>query len=500
MKKGDKVFELVQSMSMAEKRYFKIFANRHTIGEQNNYITLFDLIEGMDTADTRSLAVQLEEHGISAKHISSDKNYLYNLILRGLSSFYAGKTVSLKIKEQLHQVEILYDRGLYDHCLNILKKAKTQAQKYQLYPLLIDISTWAQKSLNQLGKTTKAAKSLNETMAYMADMDNTNAFLLLFYRMLDLEKKIPQARTPKEFEELEAFISHPFMQKESIPRSFQAKLYYWWIYAKYYFCINDKDNELVANEHVLSLMDVQDGFLEEFPEDYLEVYARVLNLKTGLKDEIFYPALKYFRSFPDRLKKSRRSLEGRVQILSYKIELYRLLTQRRYDEAAQLIPEVEKIFDRMQKRLSVEESMIMKYFFAYTNMARGAYKESLTHINSILNNFKYQDQPAYYACTELINLAVHYHLGNYSVLRYKTDAIKRTFSKEGILHEREVLLLKLFKTLAREETKGHEFSQKLFENFQQEVATQSQIQDKNHLCFDIDQWVESNIRQEFMGA
>lgn len=30
---------------MSEKRYFKIFSERHTIGEQNKYIALFDELD-----------------------------------------------------------------------------------------------------------------------------------------------------------------------------------------------------------------------------------------------------------------------------------------------------------------------------------------------------------------------------------------------------------------------------------------------------------------------
>jgi hypothetical protein len=37
--------ELIKHMSKSEKRYFKVLSSRHTIGEENNYIVLFDFIE-----------------------------------------------------------------------------------------------------------------------------------------------------------------------------------------------------------------------------------------------------------------------------------------------------------------------------------------------------------------------------------------------------------------------------------------------------------------------
>ena len=500
MKKGDKVFELVKSMSMAEKRYFKIFANRHTIGTQNNYIKLFDLIEEMDTADSVLLADNLEAHGISAKHLSSDKNYLYKLILRGLSSFYAGKTISLKIKEQLHQVEILYERSLYDHSLTILRKAKKQAQKYDLYSLLIEISNWEQKSLNQLGKTEKAVEALAGKMEYMANMDNMNAFLGLFYQMLLLEKKIPWARNSDEFAELDRFMSHPFLQDESIPRSFQAKLYYWWIYAKYYFCINDKKQELVANEHVLSLMDIQDSFIEEFPDDYLEVYARILTLKSDLPDKVFDHALNHFNTFPERIKKSRKSLENRVFVLTAKIKLHRLVIQRRFQEAVELLAEIKTIVKKYDDRILTGEKLHFRYLFAYTLMAVGDYKTALSEVNKVLNNFSIEDNPNYYICTELLNLAIHYQLENYSVLKYRSDALKRLLSKEKLLHELENELLKLFKKLAKGEVKGRDYTKNILEDFLQLWSERSSdSRAEISFCLDPGLWIESNLKEVPMG-
>ena len=39
------LFRLIKSLSIAEKRYFKIFANRHVRGEENKYVKLFDAID-----------------------------------------------------------------------------------------------------------------------------------------------------------------------------------------------------------------------------------------------------------------------------------------------------------------------------------------------------------------------------------------------------------------------------------------------------------------------
>ena len=44
---------------------------------------------------------RLAKQKVSVRHLSSDKNYLYNLILRSLSAYHSGKSVSLQVKEFL---------------------------------------------------------------------------------------------------------------------------------------------------------------------------------------------------------------------------------------------------------------------------------------------------------------------------------------------------------------------------------------------------------------
>ena len=108
-KKADRLFELISSMSMSEKRYFKLFAGRHSGNEKSNYLKMFEVLEKMEDFQNDLLVQQLEKLEVSTRYLSSDKNYLYNLVLRSLSAFHWSKTAGLQVKEMLHQVEILFE-------------------------------------------------------------------------------------------------------------------------------------------------------------------------------------------------------------------------------------------------------------------------------------------------------------------------------------------------------------------------------------------------------
>ena len=50
-KASNHLHELIHSLNKSEKRYFKVFSSRHTIGEENAYIKLFDYLDKMDEYD-----------------------------------------------------------------------------------------------------------------------------------------------------------------------------------------------------------------------------------------------------------------------------------------------------------------------------------------------------------------------------------------------------------------------------------------------------------------
>ncbi|MCT4560919.1 MAG: hypothetical protein N4A41_06035 [Crocinitomicaceae bacterium] len=54
-KSSESIFELIRSLTKSEKRYFKLHASRHTIGEENNYVTLFDYIDKQAAYDEAKL-------------------------------------------------------------------------------------------------------------------------------------------------------------------------------------------------------------------------------------------------------------------------------------------------------------------------------------------------------------------------------------------------------------------------------------------------------------
>ena len=86
MKPSHELFRLIKSLSKSEKRFFKLMSSLQS-GEKN-YIKLFDSIEKQNEYNEDAIKHQFREETF-IKHLPSEKNHLYKLILKSLRSFYS---------------------------------------------------------------------------------------------------------------------------------------------------------------------------------------------------------------------------------------------------------------------------------------------------------------------------------------------------------------------------------------------------------------------------
>ncbi|MDB4286255.1 hypothetical protein N9933_03035 [bacterium] len=448
MTKKDKLFELVDSMTMSEKRYFKVFAGRHTIGKQNNYIILFNEVEKMRIYDQDKLQNRLERQDISPKHLSSDKNYLYNLVLRSLSSFHSGKSVGLQIKEILHQAEVLYDRGLHEHCLKILHKAKSLTGGNNQNPLLPEIEKWEYLARSAQADTGAQYKSLKNSLTTLNLLKNENTYLLILQELREYNPQKRQVRTQEMEENLDKIMSASLLSSEKNAGSFLAKLIHWRIHALYHFIKDETQKSMIAAQKAIDLIQSQKKYLTEYAVEYANARFQMLLLSRNQPDETFHSMLFEFRSIPDKLTKAHPRTKAIIYTNSYFAEMSRLTDQKRFEEAFDLLPAMESMFDTFHEDMTQEMKLAYHYFFSYTNLVNGQAKRALASSNTILNEFESLSESHFYTRAQLLNLAIHYALGNNKYLKYVCESTLRTLNRENSLFKIEDFFIKSMKKLS----------------------------------------------------
>lgn len=109
-----KLFNLVDSLSKNEKRYFKT----HT--KSTYALELFDLINK-----------EKRDHALINKFSSREKNYLLNSLLRTLRDFHNEMSVNRILDNYVHEIDILINKELYPLALSRISQGDKLALRHE---------------------------------------------------------------------------------------------------------------------------------------------------------------------------------------------------------------------------------------------------------------------------------------------------------------------------------------------------------------------------------
>jgi len=130
MKASHDLFELIQSMSQGEKRYFKLFVKQQR-GKDVGYLRLFDAIAKQTHYDEEKLLKKFRRETF-AKHLHVAKNYLYNLILKCLENYNPHDHPYLTVLSFWKRYVVLRNKGLYKQCWKVLDKMTKIVNEYNM--------------------------------------------------------------------------------------------------------------------------------------------------------------------------------------------------------------------------------------------------------------------------------------------------------------------------------------------------------------------------------
>ena len=122
----DQLFRLIKTLTKAEKRHFRLYANR-TMGQQERkFLRLFDVMDRMDNYDEEELIARLS--GSERSHLPHLKRHLYRQLLISLRLVHIQRNIDIEIREQLDFARVLYSKGLYMESLKILERCRSTAE------------------------------------------------------------------------------------------------------------------------------------------------------------------------------------------------------------------------------------------------------------------------------------------------------------------------------------------------------------------------------------
>lgn len=426
------LFNLIKSMTMSEKRYFSLFSERHVIGSQNKYLTLFNAIEDAKIDDDTALINKLESLGVTCNFIAADKSYLYKLLLKCLSDFHSSKTENLKIKELLIAVEVLFSKGLYDDCVKLIHRAEKLADNCEANALMLDILTWKKRSVGYSQGVVKAQEVNNEITTYLSRINNLKTITDLYYESYLLrfrEEKSDLSATRTQFEEL---MRHPMLQDESNASTLTAKVLYLLIFAHYYYTIDDNAKEHEYLERVIALIDQSGFYATEYPLDYVSIFNRLLDLEKFYQPTKFAKNKAKLEQYGENTSIQQELVRQRIFVHTNVHELEYLVEIGQTEQIKKRIHSIESGLNKISIPLEPVYWAQLYYILALAHIQTQSLSQALHYINVFINQFRSHTPILFYARAEQLALFTHFLLKNHRVVDSQAKALLKKYTSIGI--------------------------------------------------------------------
>jgi tetratricopeptide (TPR) repeat protein len=444
MKPTHDLFDLVHSLTKSEKRFFKLQSTMQA-GEKN-YVRIFDLLDKMEFYDEDTVKNTFKGE-LFLKHLPSEKNHLFKLILKSLRSYHGENSIRNIVKQALRNVEILHKKGLHEECKKELKRAKKLAVSYEFFYYLFEIISWQKTLLEEdyeNGDFTQSIDELAEEEAHvLVSLQNLADYQVIYGKVNAIFRS--GGFTPSIIHEqmLSDILKSNLLDNGSNVKSIRASCIR--LYSLGFCSIAENNIEKAADyfTEVIALFEVHEWLRDDKAKRYLRALGQLLTCKVLLNDRA---------GATDLFKK----VEGLEELENFQSPdlmafRFRILKQIQVEMALMFDQKIQsdELFNSIKETknlLSKEFEMMMRYRLALYEFACGAHQRSLKHVNEIINNSNKELRQDINGHVRVMNILIHLSLGNQDLVEYALKSTIRFYMQRERNHEADIHFLKTLKT------------------------------------------------------
>lgn len=497
MKPSTELFDLIKSLSKSEKRFFKLSSSLQT-GDKN-YLRIFDVIEKQTSYDEAAIKKQFENETF-IKHFPSEKNHLYKTILKSLRGFHADNSVSSILKQELKNIEILYDKALYKECKKFLKKAKKTAEEYEKFYYWFELISWEKQLIEEEYErgifTYDLNKLLKEELLVIEKLRNLAEYQMIYSRINYIFRGGSFTNNQDEKKEVQIISNHHLIKGKNTAISDRATSICYYIQGLCNITTRDFDTALEKLNKTKTILDNNPRIKQDLAIRYVRTMKNLIfmNIATKRLDKAqeLINTLKQLSS-----QKGFSTTDVKVKIFTFSHNT-QIMVHDRKGEFEEAIPTVESMIEGLEtygNKLSKEQAILFYYNIAYVYFGVGNFKEALKWINKILNDNEQTLRQDVYTFSKIFNLIIHYELGNNDLLEYTIKSTTRHLKKTDKDYLAEDSIIRFLKKLIKLTSEGEKTEH--FISGKKELVTL--FEDPNELIvqeyFDFLAWYTSKIEK-----
>jgi len=451
MKPSTELFDLIKSLTKSEKRFFKLHSALQA-GDKN-YLRIFDAVDKQRTYDEEALKRQFAKEQF-VRHFPSEKNHLYKLILKALRAYHSESSVSGILKQEMKNIEILYDKALYNECNKTLHRAKRIARDNERFYYWFELLNWEKMLLEEAYESGEFTKDLDalieEEREVIEKLRNLAAYHILYSKINYVFRSGGYVRTPEEHAMVEEISGHPLIKGRNTALSRRAATICYYTQGFCQWARRDWAVSLEKFTRVRQILDENPHIKADLPKRYIRTLQYIVQCQIELgRFKEAREAIQVLRSLEGTDGFGGIHIHVHVFNASFLSELRLYERMGEHARALQLVPLVLSGMEELGPRLHKEYELEFHFNLAVVHFGAGEVNKALFWLNKVLNDPEPTLRQDLFTYARLFNLVVHHELGNYDLLEYIVRSTHRFLSRKQRAHRMENLLIEHVRKLAR---------------------------------------------------
>lgn len=493
--RSDALFHLIKSLKKSEKRYFKLsMAN----GEEKKFSRLFNIIENQSEFNDEEILKK--DATIKAKQLSNMKAHLYTKILNSLRDYNANTLPNIKIRDMIDHAEILFNKGLYKQCAEVIKKVKKIAIKGGNLEMQLEILKWEKQVLFHTSGKENVART-NEIIVDVQRVNNRinniNSFSNLQVKLQSLYQKIGFIRNETDYNKIQNVFaaSLPVFVEEELSNSEKISLYN--LYIGYYFFLQDFEQGFQYANKLVHLFNENKALINSMLESYINSLNNLLIAQNKLlKYREFQATTRELRAL-NNLPPAQLNENIRMKLLKYTFvhEFNRLFLMGDFERGVKLMERIKPGMEQFISQIDMHSKVILFYKTACLYFGNDSYQTAIYWLNQIINSKEVDLREDIHGFARILNLIAHYELGNMELIEYYVRSTYRFLLKKEDLHLYQKYILNFLVRLKTNITK--EELVKRFRGLRENLIplAKDPYERRAFIYFDIISWLESKIER-----
>jgi pentatricopeptide repeat protein len=451
MKPSNELFDLIKSLTKSEKRFFKLSSSLQS-GDKN-YLKIFDAIDKQDEYDEAAVKIGFKNETF-IKHFPSEKNHLYKLILKSLRAYHSDNSVSSMLKQEIKNIEILYNKALFKECNKFLLRSKKLAITYEKVYFLFELISWEKLLLEEAfedGEFTKDLDTLiREEQEVIEKLRNLAAYHVLYSKINYVFRSGGFVRNEEDRKLVEEISNHPLIKGKNTALSKRAATICYYTQGFCQMADSKFEGALTMFIRVKEILDQNTKIRKDLAKRYIRTLNNMMQCYIAMgRYDLARKMIASMREMNSAPGFNRTDIQLNIFKDCCIGELSICNLTGDFEQGIKTVEEILEGLEEYQEKINKEQELRFFYHVAYIYFGAGQFNKALFWINKVLNDNENTLRQDLYSYARLFNLVIHFELGNFDLLEYITKSTQRYLHKRQRDFDFEKVVIEYMRKLIR---------------------------------------------------